>query len=216
MQVSVKLNIRDTSTKNHFNIIHSSNLKLSEENGAGIHFEWICWSQKQRICAQLKVAVQSPTALHLIYVSSPLLPSFSFFGRDSLNEVFVLHPELQTPSKWSSIKLLPSSAACRDLRCTNFHWISGLLRLNGLVFKARASSEGRRRLEGLRARRQMEGRTRTERQRLDELTGILLWLFMGAKQKKKVSLANLDSCTVSTNQKEISHAVSLVMEGKEI
>lgn len=37
--------------KDHFNIIHSSNLKLSEEKGAGIHFEWICWSQKHRLCS---------------------------------------------------------------------------------------------------------------------------------------------------------------------
>lgn len=42
-------------------------------------------------------------ALPLIYVSSPLLP---FFGRDSLNEVFVLHPKLEMPSKKSSIKNL--------------------------------------------------------------------------------------------------------------
>lgn len=42
-------------------------------------------------------------ALRLIYVSSPLLP---FFGRDSLNEVFVLRPKLKMPSKKSSIKNL--------------------------------------------------------------------------------------------------------------
>lgn len=64
-----------------------------------------------------------------------LLPtSFSFFGRDSFNEVFVLCLKLQTPSKRSSVKTLPSSASWRNLWCTNFHWISGMLRLNGLVF----------------------------------------------------------------------------------
>lgn len=208
MQVSVKLNIGDTSTRT-ISILFTAatwnspkkRVQVSTLNESVDHrsTDSALW-----MFPRPTVAVQSPTALRLIYVSSPLLSPFSFFGRDSLNEVFVLHPELQTPSKWSSIKLLPSSAPRRDLRRANFHWISGMLRLNGLVFKARASSEGRRRLEGLRARRRMEGRTRTERQRRDEPTGILVWL------------ANWDSCTVSTHQKEISHAVPLVMEGKEI
>lgn len=78
-------------------------------------------------------------ALPLIYVSSPLLP---FFGWDSLNEVFVLRPKLEMPSKKSSIKTLPSSAPCRNLRCTNFHRLSWLLRLNSLVFKAQMPSKG--------------------------------------------------------------------------
>lgn len=91
----------------------------------------LSWSTKRHSSAN--------KALPLIYVSSPLLP---FFGWDSLNEVFVLRPKLEMPSKKSSKKTLPSSAPCRNLRCTNFHWLSGLLRLNSLVFKAQTPSKG--------------------------------------------------------------------------
>lgn len=138
----------------------------------------------------------SPFDLRLLPTTFPS----SFFGRDSLNEVFVLRPKLQTPSKRSSIKILPSSAPCRNLRRTNFHWISGLLRLNGLVFKARAPSKGRRRLGGRWDRDR-------QRQRQDEFAGILdftfILTFYGGK--KSLTFANSNSCRGFTGQEKISH-----------
>ncbi len=141
--------------------------------------------------AELQSATAESTLdLHLL--PAPL--SSSFFGRDSLNEVFVLCLKLQTPLKRSSIKTLPSSAPCRNLRHTNFHWISGMLRLNSLAIEAQVPSKGRRRLEGLSTLRQMMGQTGTERQRQAVLTFNFYTLFMGQS-----FFENSNSSTVSTD-----------------